>query len=51
MIRICRLFLLKLNVFVLPGLFDQIIHSAENIDVVELFKHLHPKASNITVVP
>lgn len=33
-------------VFVLSGLFDQIIHSADNIDVVELFKHLHPKVSN-----
>lgn len=32
--------------FVFSGLFDQIIHSADNIDVVELFKHLHPKASN-----
>lgn len=25
------------------GLFDQIIHSADNVDIVELFKHLHPK--------
>lgn len=25
------------------GLFDQIIHSADNVDSVELFKHLHPK--------
>lgn len=30
----------------LSGLFDQIIHSADNIDVVELFKHLHPKVRN-----
>jgi hypothetical protein len=34
---------------VLSGLFDQIIHSADNIDVVELFKHLHPKVSNYHV--
>ncbi|CAK9161796.1 unnamed protein product [Ilex paraguariensis] len=27
----------------IPGLFDQIIHSTENIDIVGLFKHLHPK--------
>lgn len=25
------------------GLFDQIIHSSENVDMVELYKHLHPK--------
>eukprot|EP00268_Persea_americana_P024449 TRINITY_DN2385_c0_g1_i1.p1 TRINITY_DN2385_c0_g1~~TRINITY_DN2385_c0_g1_i1.p1 ORF type:complete len:138 (-),score=22.20 TRINITY_DN2385_c0_g1_i1:72-485(-) len=25
------------------GLFDQIIHSSENVDMVELLKHLHPK--------
>uniref|UniRef100_A0A2N9FSA7 Peptidase M3A/M3B catalytic domain-containing protein n=1 Tax=Fagus sylvatica TaxID=28930 RepID=A0A2N9FSA7_FAGSY len=36
---------LKLKQEILYCLFDQIIHSAENIDVVELFKHLHPKAS------
>jgi hypothetical protein len=36
-------------VFVSSGLFDQIIHSADNIDVVELFKHLHPKVSNYYV--
>ncbi|XVF85164.1 hypothetical protein PTKIN_Ptkin17bG0096300 [Pterospermum kingtungense] len=34
---------LKLKQEVLYCLFDQIIHSAENVDVVELFKHLHPK--------
>ncbi|KAK8522555.1 hypothetical protein V6N13_115521 [Hibiscus sabdariffa] len=28
---------------VLYCLFDQIIHSADNVDIVELFKHLHPK--------
>ncbi|KAK7846626.1 putative thimet oligopeptidase, partial [Quercus suber] len=36
---------LKLKQEILYCLFDQIIHSADNIDVVELFKHLHPKAS------
>ncbi|KAF5442942.1 hypothetical protein F2P56_035547 [Juglans regia] len=34
---------LKLKQEILYCLFDQIIHSADNIDVVELFKHLHPK--------
>ncbi|XP_021292898.1 probable thimet oligopeptidase isoform X2 [Herrania umbratica] len=34
---------LKLKQEVLYCLFDQIIHSAENVDIVELFKHLHPK--------
>ncbi|XP_022726410.1 probable thimet oligopeptidase isoform X3 [Durio zibethinus] len=34
---------LKLKQEVLCCLFDQIIHSAENVDIVELFKHLHPK--------
>ncbi|XP_021893882.1 probable thimet oligopeptidase [Carica papaya] len=34
---------LKLKQEVLYCLFDQIIHSTENIDFVELFKHLHPK--------
>ncbi|PPD86502.1 hypothetical protein GOBAR_DD16560 [Gossypium barbadense] len=29
--------------FMVVGLFDQIIHSAENVDIFELFKHLHPK--------
>lgn len=27
----------------LSGLFDQIIHSTENVDIIGLFKHLHPK--------
>lgn len=34
---------LKLKQEVLYCLFDQIIHSAENVDIFELFKHLHPK--------
>ncbi|XP_031388590.1 probable thimet oligopeptidase isoform X1 [Punica granatum] len=34
---------LKLKQEILYSLFDQIIHSADNVDVVELFKHLHPK--------
>ncbi|KAB1207779.1 putative thimet oligopeptidase [Morella rubra] len=34
---------LKLKQEILYCLFDQIIHSADNIDIVELFKHLHPK--------
>ncbi|KAF5726694.1 putative oligopeptidase [Tripterygium wilfordii] len=34
---------LKLKQEILCCLFDQIIHSAENVDIVELFKHLHPK--------
>ncbi|KAL9332763.1 hypothetical protein ACSQ67_002373 [Phaseolus vulgaris] len=33
---------LKLKQDILCCLFDQIIHSADNIDVQELFKHLHP---------
>lgn len=27
----------------MAGLFDQIIHSNENVDIIGLFKHLHPK--------
>ncbi|KAK7312011.1 hypothetical protein RJT34_10542 [Clitoria ternatea] len=34
---------LKLKQELLRCLFDQIIHSADNIDIQELFKHLHPK--------
>ncbi|KAM6555594.1 hypothetical protein CsatB_002613 [Cannabis sativa] len=34
---------LKLKQEILYCLFDQIIHSADNVDIVELFKHLHPK--------
>ncbi|GMN49143.1 hypothetical protein TIFTF001_018304 [Ficus carica] len=34
---------LKLKQEILYCLFDQIIHSADNVDSVELFKHLHPK--------
>ncbi|MQL93378.1 hypothetical protein Taro_026040 [Colocasia esculenta] len=34
---------LKLKQEILLCLVDQIIHSAENIDIVELLKHLHPK--------
>ncbi|KAK7387563.1 hypothetical protein VNO78_28453 [Psophocarpus tetragonolobus] len=33
---------LKLKQDILCCLFDQIIHSANNIDIQELFKHLHP---------
>ncbi|XP_022634548.1 probable thimet oligopeptidase isoform X2 [Vigna radiata var. radiata] len=33
---------LKLKQDILCCLFDQIIHSTDNIDVQELFKHLHP---------
>lgn len=35
--------LVKLKKHVYSGLFDQIIHSNENVDIVGLFKHLHPK--------
>ncbi|KAK3013155.1 hypothetical protein RJ639_008578 [Escallonia herrerae] len=34
---------LKLKQEILYCLFDQIIHSTENVDIVGLFKHLHPK--------
>ncbi|KAL5552527.1 hypothetical protein UlMin_039928 [Ulmus minor] len=34
---------LKLKQKILYSLFDQIIHSADNVDVIELFKHLHPR--------
>ncbi|XAR48147.1 Neurolysin [Bertholletia excelsa] len=34
---------LKLKQEILYCLFDQIIHSTEDIDMVALFKHLHPK--------
>ncbi|XP_020575057.1 probable thimet oligopeptidase isoform X2 [Phalaenopsis equestris] len=34
---------LKLKQEVLTCLFDQIIHSRDNIDIVELLRHLHPK--------
>lgn len=34
---------LKLKQDILYCLFDQIIHSAENVDIMGLFKHLHPK--------
>lgn len=34
---------LKLKQEILYCLFDQIIHSTENIDIIELFKHLHSK--------
>ena len=33
----------------LSGLFDQIIHSAENVDMVELYKHLHAKVSVVNI--
>ncbi|PKU72853.1 thimet oligopeptidase [Dendrobium catenatum] len=34
---------LKLKQEILTCLFDQIIHSSDNIDIVELLRHLHPK--------
>lgn len=34
---------LKLKQEILYCLFDQIIHSNENVDIIGLFKHLHPK--------
>lgn len=34
---------LKLKQEILYCLFDQIIHSTENVDIIGLFKHLHPK--------
>ncbi|KAM1633555.1 hypothetical protein ACFXTN_010597 [Malus domestica] len=34
---------LKMKQEILYCLFDQIIHSTENVDMVELFKHLHPR--------
>ncbi|XP_044490824.1 probable thimet oligopeptidase isoform X2 [Mangifera indica] len=34
---------LKLKQEVLYCIFDQIIHSVDNVDIVELFKHLHSK--------
>ncbi|XP_050206884.1 probable thimet oligopeptidase isoform X2 [Mercurialis annua] len=34
---------LKIKQEILYCLFDQIIHSVDNVDIVELFKHLHPK--------
>ncbi|KAJ0094102.1 hypothetical protein Patl1_16849 [Pistacia atlantica] len=34
---------LKLKQEILYCIFDQIIHSADNVDIVELFKHLHSK--------
>ncbi|CAK9155833.1 unnamed protein product [Ilex paraguariensis] len=39
----CSFSALKLKQEILYCLFDQIIHSTENIDIVGLFKHLHPK--------
>ncbi|KAM2535042.1 hypothetical protein TB1_020681 [Malus domestica] len=34
---------LKMKQEILYCLFDQIIHSTENVDMAELFKHLHPR--------
>uniref|UniRef100_A0A175YRG8 Peptidase M3A/M3B catalytic domain-containing protein n=1 Tax=Daucus carota subsp. sativus TaxID=79200 RepID=A0A175YRG8_DAUCS len=34
---------LKLKQEILYCLFDQIVHSNENVDIIGLFKHLHPK--------
>ncbi|XP_027153331.1 probable thimet oligopeptidase [Coffea eugenioides] len=39
----CSFSALKLKQEILYCLFDQIIHSAENVDMVELYKHLHAK--------
>ncbi|CAL2230921.1 unnamed protein product [Prunus armeniaca] len=39
----CSFSALKMRQEILYSLFDQIIHSAENVDIVELFKHLHPR--------
>ncbi|XP_057486200.1 probable thimet oligopeptidase [Actinidia eriantha] len=39
----CSFSALKLKQEILYCLFDQIIHSTENVDTVGLFKHLHPK--------
>ncbi|KAK9277753.1 hypothetical protein L1049_007300 [Liquidambar formosana] len=39
----CSFSALKLKQEVLYCLFDQIIHTTENVDILGLFKHLHPK--------
>ncbi|KAL6969325.1 thimet oligopeptidase [Sarracenia purpurea var. burkii] len=39
----CSFSALKLKQEILYCLFDQIIHSTENVDMVGLFQHLHPK--------
>ncbi|KAK1419976.1 hypothetical protein QVD17_29451 [Tagetes erecta] len=39
----CSFSALKLKQEILYCLFDQIVHSTENVDIVGLFKHLHPK--------
>nr|GEV62230.1 probable thimet oligopeptidase isoform X1 [Tanacetum cinerariifolium] len=39
----CSFSALKLKQEILYCLFDQIIHSTENVDIIALFKHLHPK--------
>ncbi|KAF7124820.1 hypothetical protein RHSIM_Rhsim12G0036000 [Rhododendron simsii] len=39
----CSFSALKLKQEILYCLFDQIIHSTENVDMVALFKHLHPR--------
>ena len=36
--------------FTFLGLFDQIIHSTENVDIIALFKHLHPKVFSASVL-
>lgn len=43
------LFLL-LGMHLLSGLYDQIIHSTENVDINELFKHLHPKVNLLMIL-
>lgn len=56
--RLCRLciglffiiILSNLDIRVLSGLFDQVIHSSENVDIVGLFKHLHPKVIILYIV-
>ncbi|PWA69772.1 zincin-like metalloprotease [Artemisia annua] len=41
---------LKLKQEILYCLFDQIIHSTENVDIIALFKHLHPKVFSASVL-
>lgn len=39
------------KILMLSGLFDQIIHSTENVDMIGLFKHLHSKVFLIMFSP
>lgn len=38
------------KVHVLSGLFDQIIHSTEDVDMAKLFRDLHPKVNYLHVI-